>query len=60
MRTEFAHPTRRLVIQNNPESTVDRVLEISGVRAQLLCSDTLDEAVEFAAQCYREELATTD
>ena len=51
---EMLHSGRRLVIQNDAEATVDRVLQLSGVRTQLLCSDTLDEAIRFAEQRYVE------
>jgi anti-anti-sigma factor len=46
---------RRLVVQSDPASTLENVLAISGVRAQLLCSDTLDEAVRLSGQCYRDQ-----
>jgi hypothetical protein len=52
---EMLHKGRRLVIQSDPTSPVEGVLELAGIRAQLLCSDTLHEAVRLAAQCYREE-----
>jgi anti-anti-sigma regulatory factor len=52
---ELLKKGRRLVIQNDPDSTVEHVLELSGVRAQLVCSDTLDEAVQLASQCYDEQ-----
>lgn len=45
---------RRLVIHRDPDSTVENVLQMSGVLARLLCSDTLDEAVLLATQCYQE------
>ena len=51
---EMLHNGRRLVIQNDAEATVERVLQLSGVRTQLLCSDTLDEAIRFAEQRYVE------
>jgi len=52
---ELLKKGRRLVIQNDPDSTVEHVLELSGVRAHLVCSDTLDEAVQLASQCYDEQ-----
>ena len=45
---------RRLVLHSEPSSPVESVLEIAGVDRQLLCCDLLGEAVEYAAQCYRE------
>jgi anti-anti-sigma factor len=41
---------RRLVIQNNAESPVTRLLEISGLRTKLVCTDSFRDAVRFAAQ----------
>ena len=46
---------RRLVIHDGADSTVDRMLELAGVRTQLLYADTLDDAVDLAAQHYRED-----
>ena len=46
---------RRLVIQSDPASTLEKVLALSGVRAQLLCSDTVDEAVRLAGRRYRDQ-----
>jgi anti-anti-sigma factor len=45
---------RRLVIQNDAQAPVERVLQLCGVRTQLLCSDTLDEAIRLATQRYLE------
>ena len=52
---QMLHNGRRLVIQNEAETSVERVLQLSGVRSQLLCSDTLSEGVRLATQCYRED-----
>jgi anti-anti-sigma factor len=52
---EMLHHGRRLVVYAVTDSDVDRLLEIAGIHAQLLCADTLDEAVDFAAQRYDEE-----
>ena len=46
---------RRLVIQSDPASTLEKVLALSGVRAQFLCSDTVDEAVRLAGRRYRDQ-----
>jgi anti-anti-sigma factor len=46
---------RRLVLHpDNPR--LEDLLERTGVRPQLLCCETLDEAVEFAGQCFEESL----
>ncbi len=41
---------KRLVLHTECDTIVERVLEVSGVREQLDCRDTLDEAVALAAR----------
>jgi anti-anti-sigma factor len=41
---------RRLVVHGADCDAVRRVVEVAGVNDHLLCSDTLDEAIEFASQ----------
>ena len=45
--------SRRLVVHSSARSSVDHVLEIAGIFRQLLCSESTDEAIEFASQCYQ-------
>ena len=41
---------RRLVIQNNTDSSVARLLEISGLQAKLVCTHSFRNAVRLAAE----------
>jgi anti-anti-sigma factor len=42
---------RRLVLHLGRSDSVRRALELANANEQLLCCDSLDEAVAFAAQC---------
>ena len=52
---EMLNHGRRLVILDDVEAIVERILELYGVHKQLLCADTLPEAIELASQRYRED-----
>jgi anti-anti-sigma factor len=45
---EMVKRERRLVIESGPGSKVERVVQIAGIRSQLVCANTLEEAVGLA------------
>jgi anti-anti-sigma regulatory factor len=49
---EMLRHGRRLVLHVGGNETIRRVLELAQVREQLLCCDSLEEAVAFASQCF--------
>jgi anti-anti-sigma factor len=46
---------RRLVLHSHGQEIVQRVLDLAGVSEQLLTCVTLEEAIEFASQCYPQD-----